>query len=97
MEIQILIRTFENITRIMVTKLTLTIEKEVIERAKLYAKKTGRSLSEIIENYLCEITDESESKHKISPKLKRLVGVVSLPEDFDEELELRSALEKKHL
>jgi hypothetical protein len=33
----------------------------------------------------------------ISPKLKRLVGVVSLPEDFDEEIELRSALEKKHL
>ncbi|MCF8339866.1 MAG: DUF6364 family protein [Chitinophagaceae bacterium] len=28
----------------MKTKLTLTIEKSIIERAKLYAKNTGRSL-----------------------------------------------------
>ena len=36
----------------MSTKLTLTVEKSVIEKAKSYANKTGRSLSEIIENYL---------------------------------------------
>ena len=36
----------------MNTKLTLTIEKEIIERAKDYAKEKNRSLSDIIENYL---------------------------------------------
>jgi predicted HicB family RNase H-like nuclease len=36
----------------MSTKLTLTIEKAILERAKVYAKNTGRSLSELIENYL---------------------------------------------
>ena len=36
----------------MDTKLTLTIEKDVIDRAKDYAKKKGRSLSDLIENYL---------------------------------------------
>ena len=30
-------------------------------------------------------------------ELRKLVGVVNLPEDFDEKAELRSALEKKHL
>ena len=35
----------------MNTKLTLTIEKEIIERAKNYAKEKNRSLSNIIENY----------------------------------------------
>ncbi|WP_324205455.1 DUF6364 family protein, partial [Sediminibacterium sp.] len=29
----------------MTTKLTLTVEKDVIERAKSYAKVSGRSLS----------------------------------------------------
>ena len=80
----------------MTTKLTLTVEKSVIERAKSYAKNTGRSLSEIIENYLTTITKES-ANDELSPKLKKLVGVVQLPEDFDEKAEFRSALEKKHL
>jgi hypothetical protein len=80
----------------MTTKLTLTVEKAVIERAKSYAKKTGRSLSELIENYLENITNESTNSD-ISPRLRKLVGSVQLPADFDEEQELRSALEKKHL
>ncbi len=80
----------------MNTKLTLTVEESVIERAKLFAKNTGRSLSEIIENYLVAITQE-DTTNNLSPKLKKIVGAVSLPEDFNEEEELRSALEKKHL
>jgi hypothetical protein len=80
----------------MISKLTLTIEKEVIDRSKIYAKKTGRSLSEIIENYLNTITEESEND-QISPKLKKLVGVVNLPEDFNEKAELQAAIEMKHL
>ncbi len=80
----------------MVTKLTLTVEKAIIERAKSYAKNTGRSLSELIESYLETLTDES-TESELSPKLKNLVGSVTLPEDFDESKELRSAIEKKHL
>jgi formiminotetrahydrofolate cyclodeaminase len=80
----------------MTTKLTLTVEKAIIERAKSYAKNTGRSLSELIENYLETITQESREE-KLSPKLKKIVGAVKLPKNFDEEKELRSYLEKKHL
>ena len=80
----------------MTTKLTLTVEKTIIERAKSYAKKTGRSLSELIENYLETLTEEN-SHSDMSPKLKKLVGSVELPADFDYDKELRSAIEKKHL
>jgi formiminotetrahydrofolate cyclodeaminase len=80
----------------MATKLTLTVEKSVIERAKQYAKNTGRSLSELIENYLDTITQD-KNEEIISPKLKKIVGSVKLPDDFDEQKELRSYLEKKHL
>jgi hypothetical protein len=31
----------------MTTKLTLTIEEDIIKKAKSYAKHTGRSLSEL--------------------------------------------------
>ena len=80
----------------MATKLTLTVEKIIIERAKSYAKKTGSSLSELIENYLEKITEE-KSNSDMSPKLRKLVGSVQLPSDFDYDKELRSAIEKKHL
>lgn len=80
----------------MASKLTLTVEKSVIERAKSYAKSTGRSLSELIENYLDSITQDNGNE-KISPKLKKIVGAVKLPKDFDENKELRSYFENKHL
>jgi len=80
----------------MTTKLTLTVEKTVIERAKSYAKKTRRSLSELIENFF-ETNTEENNNTDLSPKLQKLVGSVKLPEDFDEKKELRSAIEKKHL
>ena len=45
----------------MNTKLTLTIEQDVIEKAKKYAKDKERSLSSLIENYLKALTNESNS------------------------------------
>ena len=80
----------------MTTKLTLTVKKSIIDRAKSYAKNTDRSLSEIIETYLATITEENYST-ELSPKLKKIVGAVQLPKDFDDKEELRIALEKKHL
>ncbi|HET8828778.1 MAG TPA: DUF6364 family protein [Pelobium sp.] len=80
----------------MTTKLTLTVEKSVIERAKFYAKNTGRSVSELVENYLESITRDNV-ENELSPRLKKIVGAVNLPTDFDEEAELRAAIEKKHL
>lgn len=79
----------------MSMKLTLTIDKSIIERAKFYAKQTGRSLSELIENYLADITKES-NQTAISPKLEKIVGSVKLPDDFNEQEELQSYFEKKH-
>jgi hypothetical protein len=59
------------------TKLTLTVEKSVIERAKSYAKSTGRSLSELVESYLETIIQE-DKEEQLSPKLKKIVGAVKL-------------------
>jgi DNA topoisomerase IA len=80
----------------MRTKLTLTVEKSVIEKAKSYAGKTGRSLSELVENYLESIT-KNDGDREMSSKLKKIAGAVKLPKDFNEEKELIHYLEKKHL
>jgi hypothetical protein len=84
----------------MNTKLTLSLKKEVIEDAKIFAKETGRSLSELVEKYLESITQNNSSLDKnasISPRLKRLIGVVKLPKDFDENKVKTSYLVEKNL
>jgi hypothetical protein len=40
----------------MLTKLTLTIEKDVIEKAKEYAQQKNKSVSRIVEEYLKNIS-----------------------------------------
>lgn len=80
----------------MQTKLTLTIDQEIIEEAKLYAKNKGRSLSELIENYLKVTLEDKKKNIKISPSIARLKGAITLPDDFDYKKELSNALVEKH-
>jgi len=81
----------------MNTKLTLTIEQSVIKKAKQYAKGKGRSLSDIIENYLKAITNKSESEIELTPIVKSLKGSFKAPEDFDYKKELIKGLTEKYL
>lgn len=80
----------------MTTKLTLTVEESVIKKAKSYAKHTGRSLSELVGNYLETLTNEDTDGH-ISPIVSKIAGTIKLPADFDEKAELAAYFEKKHL
>ena len=84
----------------MPAKLTLTIDKTVIEEAKKYAKSQGRSLSNLIEEYLKSISakDQKTDELELSPITKSLLGSVQLK---DEELDYKQLIEeeiiKKHL
>lgn len=83
----------------MNTKLTLTIEQEIIKRAKEYAKDKNRSLSDIIENYLKTLTKEiqKEKPEKLNPIVKSLKGSFKIPKkDMDYKKELRNRLEEKY-
>lgn len=80
----------------MTTKLTLTIEENVIKMAKLYSKKKGRSLSELIENYLKALVSKEKSQIEITPRVKKLSGSIKLPKNFDYKKELEKELTKKY-
>ncbi len=82
----------------MNTKLTLTIEQKLIDKAKIYAKSQGRSLSDIIENYLKVITKEENTQViSSSPIASSLRGSFKAPENFDYKEELSKTLSKKYL
>ncbi|GAB1447184.1 MAG: DUF6364 family protein [Bacteroidia bacterium] len=80
----------------MTTKLTLTIDDSVISVAKKYAKNKGKSLSDIVENYLMTLTTNENQEESISPRILKLMGTIELPEDFDYKKALTSSLTKKY-
>jgi hypothetical protein len=81
----------------MTTKLTLTIEEEVIQKAKKYASKKQRSLSKIVEAYLKSIAaKEPPERGSISAKIRKMQGAVSLPKNFDYKKEVQKELGKKY-
>lgn len=90
-------KNFNNIA--MNTKLTLTIEQEIIKRAKDYAKEKNRSLSDIIENYLKVLTKEEkqQKEKKLNPVVSSLKGSFKMPKNMDYKKELRNRLEEKYL
>lgn len=84
----------------MQTKLTLTVDQKVIEKAKEYAKHNKRSLSNIIEEYLksLSIARDNKEKIKLSKIVKELKGSVKDPNPSKSYKELLTdALIEKHL
>jgi len=80
----------------MDTKLTLKLDKEIINRAKDYAESKKISLSKLIESYLQLLTKESSSKDKISPLVESLSGVIELPKKYDGKDDYANYLTEKY-
>jgi hypothetical protein len=79
----------------MHTKLTLRIEEELIERAKSYARQSGKSVSKLVSDYL-ELLPQPEGHRKqpMTPIVRSLRGVLA-GSGLDEE-DYRRYLEEKH-
>ncbi|WP_441000682.1 DUF6364 family protein [Fodinibius sp. SL11] len=83
----------------MKKKLTLTIEESVKERAKIFAKRKGISVSEMVEQYLDRKTRGEGSDIPDDSPVHRFAGSLPLPVsdgDNDEKELLREALEDKY-
>lgn len=68
---------------LMETKLTLRLNKQVIDKAKDYAHIHNISLSKMIESYLESITRQKSVETEITPLVESLSGVIHLDENFD--------------
>lgn len=69
----------------MKKKLTLSIDNEVIEKAKIYAKKEATTVSSLVENYLKLVTSSNygkvadadiDYKTKNTPLVNKMRGLV---------------------
>jgi hypothetical protein len=80
----------------MEAKLTLRLNAEVIEKAKQYAQEKNTSLSGLFENYLLKLLQDKKEKRSITPMVKSLSGLISLPKDFDHKKAYADYLSKKY-
>lgn len=79
----------------MQTKLTLRLDRALIEQAKQYAEQRGYSLSQLVAEYFSVLTAEQEPgesyKNELPPITRSLVGILKGsnfdPEDYHRYLE----------
>ncbi|HIJ96418.1 MAG TPA: hypothetical protein HPP94_11900 [Desulfuromonadales bacterium] len=60
----------------MNTKLTLSLNRDIIEQAKEFAQSRHQSLSKLIEGYLKQLTESKDMKSPATPLVARLSGVL---------------------
>lgn len=84
----------------MDTKLTLKLDKFVIDQAKIYAASHHKSLSRLVESYLKSLTNSSEKESadefEISPFVKSLSTGVHIPNELDYKKEYSDYLSEKY-
>lgn len=81
-------------------KLTLYLDEEVIRQAKEHARRSGTSVSDMVEKYLSEKTGsgkrEEQTEDSIPAEFASFYGVVRVPDDFDEKKTLRDHRLDRH-
>jgi len=84
----------------MDAKLTLKLNKVVIDKAKEYASSHKKSLSRMIESYLKSLIDKDshgkQDDFEISPYVKSMQTGVRIPADYDYKKEYGDYLTKKY-
>lgn len=81
----------------MNVKLTLSLDKDAIEKAKTYAKHKKQSLSALVQNYFNFLSESAQiDKLEISQNIKELSGVIKLKEDFDHKKEYKKHIHEKY-
>jgi macrodomain Ter protein organizer (MatP/YcbG family) len=80
----------------MDAKLTLSLNKKIIEQAKKYAKKKNISLSRLIETYLSKASQQEKDESTISPLVRSLSGVIKVPKDFNHKKAYSDFLSEKY-
>lgn len=66
----------------MNSKLTLKLDKDIIEKAKMYANQNNISLSKMVEKYFLTLLRENKSESfKPTSLVKELSGIIDLNSD----------------
>jgi hypothetical protein len=60
----------------MNAKLTLSLDRDIIERAKEFSRSRHKSLSKLIEAYLRQVTHSDDASERVTPLVAKLSGII---------------------
>jgi len=81
----------------MQKKLTLEIDQNLIERARLFARKKKSSLSRLVSDYLRSLVTLEQEEEIRSPVLNEISGILQSDKTVDAMMtDYRARLEKKY-
>ena len=78
------------------TKLTLSVDDAVVEKAKRIAEANGTSVSAMFSRFVQSMGDRRGRRGKIGPLTRKASGLVTLPPDRDDKELLTEALMDRH-
>jgi hypothetical protein len=78
------------------TKLTLSVDEIVVEKAKRVAKANKTSVSAMFSQFVESVATPPTRRAKIGPLTRKLSGVITLPSGKDYKRLLAKALMDKH-
>lgn len=82
----------------MDSKLTIKLDKSIIDEAKVYAASQNRSLSRLIESYLQSLVKSSKIRDNsgISPFVRSISAGSKIPKDLDYKEEYLQHISEKY-
>ncbi len=83
-------------TNSMNAKLTLKLNRQIIEDTKRYAQQQGTSLSRLVESYFSKLTRGDRENSKLSGTVAELAGIIRGAEIDDAEDGYAAYLAEKH-
>ncbi len=78
------------------SKLTLSADKEVIDRAKRFAHKNQTSVSAMFTRFLSAMTSDQSASRKLGPITRKATGLITIPANKKDRQLLEEALAEKH-
>jgi hypothetical protein len=79
------------------TKLTLSVDLEIIKKAKDYANQQHTSLSRLVENFFKQLNKPTSEKYKNTKITNELIGIASVDKIKDSKDPKLSAILEKYV
>jgi hypothetical protein len=78
----------------MKTKLTLSVEKELVQFARAHARSEGKSVSSTFSEFL--LTRKAQAEHQAVPKIRNMVGSLKAYRIDDSKQSIRTHYAQKY-
>lgn len=80
----------------MDSEITIRVSSALMEQVERYASERNTTVSESVEHHLRTLVQDRQEDDRLTPLVKSLSGIISLPENFDFKKSYGEYLDRKY-